>query len=259
MNHKLLYLITAPIFFLPLLSEAVLPSYSDIKYQIIGISDSNLAKIPVSAVNFNLTDSDRDGLDNDLEKALGTDPAKVDSDHDGYSDKTEIINNYNPIGPGKLVINSDLGRKLSGKFLLQVENKGQLWYVDPANNKRLYIGNEQRYQLIAKPSLPANPATSTNQDPLIGLANAIRNRELAAASNFFTAPLRNSAYYSLSQLDDDGRLAFANIISSLTISTASDSQKNYATEVYFELGGKYNKVELTTTRQADGTWLISKL
>lgn len=71
-----------------------------------------------------LKDADLDGLSNDEEKALGTDPnnadtdadglldasekiyktdpLKADSDGDGYNDGIEIKKGFNPAGPGKL-------------------------------------------------------------------------------------------------------------------------------------------------------------
>ncbi len=47
-------------------------------------------------------DKDGDGLSDDFEKRIGTDPDKADSDGDGFSDKEEIKNNYNPLGEGQL-------------------------------------------------------------------------------------------------------------------------------------------------------------
>jgi hypothetical protein len=34
----------------------------------------------------------------------------------------------------------DLGEKLSGRILLQVENNGEAWYINPENNKKYYMG-----------------------------------------------------------------------------------------------------------------------
>jgi len=48
------------------------------------------------------TDSDSDKLPDALEAKLGTDPLKADTDGDGYDDGTEVVNNYNPKGTGKL-------------------------------------------------------------------------------------------------------------------------------------------------------------
>lgn len=76
-----------------------------------------------------LTDSDKDNLDDKRERELGTDatkhdsdnddlndgdevliwrtdPLKPDTDDDGYKDGDEIKNGYNPIGPGRLLENS---------------------------------------------------------------------------------------------------------------------------------------------------------
>ena len=49
-----------------------------------------------------MIDSDMDGLPDDLEKRLGTDPNNADSDGDGYSDSEEVKNKRNPLGAGKL-------------------------------------------------------------------------------------------------------------------------------------------------------------
>lgn len=48
-------------------------------------------------------DSDKDGLSDSYEVAIGTDPFNYDTDGDGYNDGTEIKNGYNPKGPGKMV------------------------------------------------------------------------------------------------------------------------------------------------------------
>lgn len=54
-------------------------------------------------------DTDNDGLTDEEEKNYGTDPAKPDSDSDGYVDSLEVDNLYNPIGfkPVRLI---DSGR-----------------------------------------------------------------------------------------------------------------------------------------------------
>jgi hypothetical protein len=44
-------------------------------------------------------DSDQDGLTDQEEKSLGTDPQKADTDGDGYSDGAEIKSGYNPLKP----------------------------------------------------------------------------------------------------------------------------------------------------------------
>lgn len=50
-----------------------------------------------------LLDRDGDGLPDDLERRLGTDPTDPDTDDDGFSDGDEVKNGYNPLGSGPLV------------------------------------------------------------------------------------------------------------------------------------------------------------
>lgn len=47
-------------------------------------------------------DVDHDGLSDSVETLFGTDPNKADSDGDGFKDGDEVINGFNPKGPGKL-------------------------------------------------------------------------------------------------------------------------------------------------------------
>lgn len=47
-------------------------------------------------------DYDCDGLTNYQEFQLGTNPTKVDTSNDGYSDGREVLNGYDPLGEGKL-------------------------------------------------------------------------------------------------------------------------------------------------------------
>jgi len=47
------------------------------------------------------TDSDGDGLSNDIENQLGTDPHNVDTDGDGFPDGVEVKTGYNPLSPIK--------------------------------------------------------------------------------------------------------------------------------------------------------------
>lgn len=47
-----------------------------------------------------MIDSDGDGLSDDMESLLGTDPNKMDSDGDGYNDGDEVRTGHDPLGPG---------------------------------------------------------------------------------------------------------------------------------------------------------------
>jgi hypothetical protein len=58
--------------------------------------------LSISATEASKIDNDHDGLQNTLETLFGTNPKKADTDGDGFNDKDEIMDNSNPLGPGKL-------------------------------------------------------------------------------------------------------------------------------------------------------------
>lgn len=106
----------------------------------LGISDANLNLIPIGIIPSSATDSDQDGLSDELENLIGTKSTSPDSDNDDFSDKAEIENWHNPVGAGKLKSNEALAEKLKGKILIQVEKKGAGWYINPSDAKRYYLG-----------------------------------------------------------------------------------------------------------------------
>lgn len=86
-----------------------------------------------------MVDSDQDGLSDDMEKRLGTDPNKADSDGDGYDDGVEVKNNYNPSGEGKLgkVLSPIEEAIVANKKLGQPKSEGEVsedLSVDSINN-----------------------------------------------------------------------------------------------------------------------------
>ena len=115
----------------------------------IGITNQDLEKIPINMdeqdgwgynIDFGKEDNDNDGLYNSFEDAIGTDKNNTDSDGDGYGDKNEIVSGYNPMGPDQFYINQDYANNLKGKILLQVENNGEAWYVNPRDGERHFLG-----------------------------------------------------------------------------------------------------------------------
>ncbi|MFA4834216.1 MAG: Ig-like domain-containing protein [Patescibacteria group bacterium] len=86
-----------------------------------------------------MIDSDQDGLPDDMEKRMGTDPNKADSDGDGYDDGAEVKNNYNPSGEGNLgnVLSPVEKAIVANKKLGQPKSEGEVsedLSVDSVNN-----------------------------------------------------------------------------------------------------------------------------
>ena len=116
----------------------------------LGITNANLGKIPVGIESrFADLDTDGDGLSDTLEGALGTNPNLSDTDRDGYNDGSEVKGGYDPLTSGKLSYDSSLVGKMKGKILLQVESRGEAWYVSPVDGKRYYMKDgEAAYQIM---------------------------------------------------------------------------------------------------------------
>ena len=110
----------------------------------LGISNANLEKIPLGIQEklFNLKDSDGDKIPDNTEVAIGSDPAKNDSDGDGFDDKTEILSGYKPNSQEKYLYDTKLTNRLKGRILIQVQSHGEAWYINPADAKRYYLGDQ---------------------------------------------------------------------------------------------------------------------
>jgi hypothetical protein len=130
-------------------------AYSLMREQGLGITDADLAKIPIGLESrFQCKDTDNDGLCDTLEDSLGTDKFNPDTDGDSYTDGQEVKSNYNPRGSGALSLNTDLSSKLKGKILLQVQQHGEAWYINPVDGKRYYMPDgSSAYQIMRYLSL----------------------------------------------------------------------------------------------------------
>jgi hypothetical protein len=107
----------------------------------IGATTATLNKIRANVDIISPTDidTDGDGLSDAVEGGLETDPNNPDTDGDGYGDYNEVKGGYNPFGAGSLKFDDKLVTKNLGKIFLQVEKKGEAWYINPLNRERYYL------------------------------------------------------------------------------------------------------------------------
>jgi Subtilisin-like serine proteases len=126
-------------------------AYNALRVFGLGITNSDLEKIPVGVESrFLDTDTDGDGLVDKLEEGLKTDPNKNDTDGDGVSDGEEVLKRgTNPLGTGMFSYNNTLINRLKGRILLQVQSKGEAWYINPVDGKRYYMKDgDAAYQIM---------------------------------------------------------------------------------------------------------------
>jgi hypothetical protein len=120
--------------------------------EIVPIIDLTAGSSSATVLDLNLPvliDTDNDGLSDEAEAFLGTNPQLSDSDNDTYSDKQEILGAYNPIGAGKLSDNSNLAlyADTQGLFALIYPN---LWQVSTTQfGTTLFAAPDQSFIQIA--------------------------------------------------------------------------------------------------------------
>lgn len=250
----------------------------------IGISNEDLVRIPIGFSANNNLDSDADGLDDNLEIALGTNKNKKDTDTDGYDDKKELINDYNPLGSGKQALDIGFTQNSAGKIFLQVNKNGEAWYLEPVTKKRYFLGRpsdafqimrtfglgitnvdlekipaDQPPVVIIPPIIPPpdDPIIIPTENTISLAAAAIRAASVSSAQSYFTPNLKKSIEYSVEHMAKENLLILANILSGSTLESSTETQKTYTNEVYFQ--GEKHTVRFYVEKQADGTWLMANL
>lgn len=247
----------------------------------IGISNKDLAKIPIGIPNNNYPDSDADGIYNSLEDAIGTNKFNKDTDSDSYGDKIELTNGYDPLSQGKQLIDKNFTQKNSGKIFLQVERNGEAWYVEPINQKRYFLGRpNDAFQIMKTFGLgitntdlekisvgqisitnitpeTINPIITTTEDILQSAATAIRTVNIEKTLSYFTPNMDKSIQYSMENMKKEDLLILANILSGSILRQSTETKKTYSNEVYFQ--NKKQLVYFYVEKQSDGNWLMTNL
>lgn len=86
---------------------------------------------------------------------------------------------------------TNLASKLSGKILLQVESKGEAWYVNPSDGKRYYMANgNEAYNIMRKLGL--------------GITNKDLNQIPIAINNSAQTPSTVKSYKTIKTFSGNG-------------------------------------------------------
>jgi hypothetical protein len=105
------------------------------------INSADLNKISFADIAYGGTDTDNDGLPDNLEAALGTSATSTDTDGDTYSDRAEIVGGFDPlVAGGKLSIDLNFANAQKGKIFL--DPSGYLWYIGQ-DAKRYFLGKAE--------------------------------------------------------------------------------------------------------------------
>jgi len=246
-----------------------------------GISNNDLQKIPTGIIQSDELDSDNDGLSDNLEIALGTNINKKDTDGDGFDDKEELENNYNPSNEERLGIDLDFTKSNLGKIFLQTEKNGEAWYLDPVSQKKYYLSRPkvafeimQQFGLgisinnlinipiktILKPQTITPPIQKNKQNPknvIDDIANAIRAKDVSRTKSLFNPKMNKSLDYSLNHMPDESILLLGNLLSGSWLESETENKLIYKNTVYFN-GNSFN-MYFNVEKQENGEWLMMNL
>lgn len=126
------------------------------------------------------TDEDQDGLTNQEEIALGTNTKVVDSDGDSYADLSEVNNDYNPTGSGKISEDKSLKVYSNSTFNLSILYPDS-WEIKIASTEDSVImtaPDQQFIQLLVQPN--------TDQEDIISWYKKTFNVENIPTSQLVT-------------------------------------------------------------------------
>lgn len=133
------------------------------------IAGDDFFHIPLSGETYG-SDFDADGLSDALELetiyAFVLNPNLPDTDGDGYDDRTELLNGYNPNNTqapgfdGFFPKSKSIYKKYRAKLIATSDNA--IWYVHPTNGKKQFVGHNNELVSI----FLDHHAKSVNHDAL---------------------------------------------------------------------------------------------
>ncbi len=258
----------------------------------VGISNKNLYKIQPAVSYLNGQDSDGDDLPDAFEEAVGTNINGQDTSGNGYNDKTEIKNGYNPLKKtGRFPNDQEFAKKQQGKILLQVEKNGEAWYVNPEDNLRYFLSRpKDAFQIMKNLSLgitidklkeflpgsintknqteeiktPEGKTYSTDclsmetaEETIKKTSQKIRNGSAEAVACYFIPEMEQAIIYTINFLNKEGRYILADILSGAKLSSSqSNTKKTFLNSVHFN--GDEIPLQFSLKKEA-GKWLLTNL
>lgn len=257
----------------------------------VGISTNDLNKFPLGLITEKTgLDTDKDGLEDKLETALGTDPKKTDTDNDSYGDKEEVLNNFNPLANGPQIIDLAFSALHKGRIFLQTEGAGEAWYINPVDLKRYYLGRpadafavmralglgitdknlntivvgeklETPKPVVVPPPAPVcdNCSANTATAAMAGAANAFKNDDPEKAKKFFNEDVHKAVEYTFQYQDKASLMAIAGLLDDAGLMSQTDKTAVYSIDVYFDLGGRDGKITFYVDKEDDGHWRLRSL
>ena len=169
-----------------------------------------------------------------------------------------------------------------GKLFLQVQSKGECWYLNPVDKKRYFLARPEDalkimrqfglgitndnlnniitgYLIKPSASTPCQncPTTPATNQIIAAAANAIRSDSNTQALSYFTSQVQSAVNYTLNFLNSEGKLILANILADAELTTDASTEKIYTSYVYFN--GDKIKVDFHLQKQTSGQWLLANL
>lgn len=170
-----------------------------------------------------LVDTDNDGLSDEEEAVLGTNPNNADSNGNTYNDLTEINNNYDPAGTGKIETNANLTKyvnKTIGYEIIypkswEAKSLGSdttITFTAPDDSiMQVSVQDNSDHQTISAWYTNSFPDTTITYDKLKSTAtwDGIMGTD---GLNFYATDKKHKNIYVISYIPAiDGRLAYPNI------------------------------------------------
>lgn len=166
---------------------------------------------------------------------------------------------------------------LLGKILIDTEDLGKAYYINPTDKKAYYLGRPyDAFQIMKNfglgitnkdlnkiPLQDSNPNNNTNNgggdDIIYSAADAIRKKDKLSSSSYFVPEMKNKVEYAVENMSSESLLILGNILSGSKLSSSTETEKIYTNEVYFSLGGYDVPIKFYVKKQPDGNWLMTNL